>query len=476
MVVERVELPLDWPRSGRVEPGLVRRVKWQVAKLAGRERRLEAKGPGGFDLTAVYRVLARRRSKINPPALRTAMRWASTPAEDLEVSAAALALALAARHRARSEGLLAILELCYTEPDREQAAVRLEGHLRQFGGTPEWLGLPARSFDSGWPSFARDVRQLIATMPSRRQQSHLEERPRFDWGTPRTVLEISGGLGNQLFQYAAALAYAKRNGARLLLDLRYYERPGAEREFVLGRLQIPIRRAAVLPTALSFRRAHREVLGERDSFILGANGSALLRGYWEDSVYFGDVIPALRQRFQPRDPTVTRRAGALVERARNGGSGPVVGVHLRRGDRVPGGKASAPFSTLSADYYREAASRFPEHTNFLVFSDSPGDVTWCRTHLGLGDSRQVSFGDGLDPVVDLFALAGCDHVILSAGTFSWWAGWLGERRGRRVIVPNGLQAMNAARVMSPPSPPPLVDWEVLTLPPSGGCFTPRGKS
>jgi hypothetical protein len=138
-------------------------------------------------------------------------------------------------------------------------------------------------------------------------------------------------------------------------------------------------------------------------------------------------------------------------------------VHLRRGDRVPGGAAYAPFSTLPASYYREAAGRFPPGTNFLVFSDSPGDIAWCRDHLGLADEARVGFGDGRDPVLDMFALTRCDHLILSAGTFSWWAAYLGERPGRRVIAPNPLQALSAERVvLSSPAPLPA-GWEVVTL-------------
>jgi hypothetical protein len=161
---------------------------------------------------------------------------------------------------------------------------------------------------------------------------------------------------------------------------------------------------------------------------------------------------------------VVNAAHETIERAR-GGSGPVVGVHLRRGDRGLGGGAYAPFSTLPAEYYRTAAKRFPAATNFLVFSDSPDDIAWCRAHLGLGDDARVSFSDGRDAVLDLFALTRCDHVIISAGTFSWWAAYLGDNARRRVIAPNPLQALSAERVLIPPTMPPLPECEVLSLAP-----------
>jgi hypothetical protein len=129
-------------------------------------------------------------------------------------------------------------------------------------------------------------------------------------------------------------------------------------------------------------------------------------------------------------------------------------------------------STLPAEYYREAARMLPDDASFLVFSDTPDDIAWCRAHLGLSDRAQVSFGDGLDPVLDLFALAKCDHLILSSGTFSWWAGYLGERPGRRVLVCNPLQAMSASRVVTPPVPPLLPGWESITLARQPSVFGP----
>ncbi len=198
--------------------------------------------------------------------------------------------------------------------------------------------------------------------------------------------------------------------------------------------------------------------------MFGDYGPAWICGFWEDPAYFADIVPTVRRRFRPRDDSIAEAVESLVQRARQH-DGPVIGVHLRRGDRGPGGNAFSPFSTLPADYYREAASRFPANSNFLVFSDTPEDIDWCRNHLGLGDGAKVTFGDGLDPVLDMFALARCDHVILSAGTFSWWAGYLGDRPGRRVISPNPLQGLSASFVMIPSPMPLQPGWEQITLAP-----------
>ena len=161
-------------------------------------------------------------------------------------------------------------------------------------------------------------------------------------------------------------------------------------------------------------------------------------------------------------PSVETRA--IIRYAGRDTAASVIGVHLRRGDRAPGGVSFAPFSTLPPAYFREAEARFSGERNFLVFSDTPEDIAWCRDHLGLGEDANVTFGEGRDPILDMFALVKCDHVILSAGTFSWWAGYLGERPGRRVIVPNALQGMSAEWASLAVRPRPA-GWEEVTLAP-----------
>ena len=464
----------DWPPRGRVKPLLGRRAYWKARRLL---RRLLRRGlgrpqrdpaPFKFDLDAVYRVAAQGERETRPAALGGALRTVSSPVEALDAAFAALAVAIAAQNRPCTAGLLAFLELTYVESDRDIGAARMGASVRRNVAAPAGTPLARLAFDKGWQTLATGVRHLLEAMPNEPPSPHFERPPHRAVGPKLVVLEMSGGLGNQLFQYAAALAYARRTGTELRLDLWHYERHDAFRECLLGRLRLRVRRASTLDAWLARRRYHRETRGATDDFILGTHGSAMLRGYWPHPRYFADVVPTIRRRFLPRDPAISARARALVEAARDADK-PVVGVHIRRGDRAPGGAAYAPFSTLPASYYREAARLFPG-ASFLVFSDTADDIAWCRDHLGIGEAARVRFGDGVDPIVDMFALANCDHVILSSGTFSWWAGYLGERPGRRVIVPNPLQAASPERVRLPAVPPSLPGWEELTLPPEPLCF------
>lgn len=456
--------PPDWPASGHIGPLLSTRVEWRAKGLVRRVRRLRPAArqerPVGPD--AIYQRAAAPDPEVRPYALDRLFRNAVTPAAAIDASFAALALAVAARHRPRTEGLLAFLELCYSAPERDAAAAAMGERARLNGAAVPGSPLAALPYEAGWPALAEGIRRLARTMPP--QTPRDARGPGRGRAPTRVVVRLSGGFGNQLFQYAAALGYARRIGAPLRLDLAVYERPFGHRQFLLGRLRVPVRRANSLEVLWTRRRPHRETLGAFDDFLFGDHGSVWLSGFWEDSAYFADIVPTLRRRFRPRSEAVAAAARDLVERAR-AGAGPVVGVHLRRGDRAPGGGAYSPLSTLPASYYREAAGRFPPGANFLVFSDTPADIAWCRENLALGAGSNVTFGEGRDPVLDMFALAACDHVILSSGTFSWWAGYLGERPGRRVIAPNPVQGLSVERVMLPPPLPLEPGWEELTLAP-----------
>jgi hypothetical protein len=286
---------------------------------------------------------------------------------------------------------------------------------------------------------------------------------------------MSGGLGNQLFQYAAGLAVARRLDAELLIDLREYRRPHRDRELLLDRFAAPLREASRWQIVRASRwRHYQRGTGQRDDVLPTLpRASWWLRGFWEHTWYIAGVEPELRRLYVPRDPAVGERARGLVESARRNG-GPVVAVHVRRGDRAAGNFHASPFSTLPGSYYQAAAARFASDATFVVLSDTGDDIAWCRAHLGLGDDRTVVFGDGTDPVLDLMTLAAADHVIASASTFSWWGAWLNTRPGRRVIVPDGRQAAGAAAASSLTEGRPIDGAEVVTFPPPYRCFRPRG--
>lgn len=455
----------EWHPDGVVPPQLISNLEWVIKGRMGALRRRKGRAlpaPAQFDLAALYSTISSGRLR-QTVMLKRMLRLGLGAEQGIDVTFAALILATTSEDGPRAGGLLAFLALCYPVEQLDQAVPRMRRQMEAL--EPQQRDAVAGLVcEAGWEPFAASVRVRIESMPPAVAPAPSRRLPALP--PRRVVVRLSGGLGNQMFQYAAALAYARRVDLPLRLDLANYEATRKDREFLLGRLCVPVRRANSFEVAWTRLRPHRHRGAALDEFMFEDHGSAWLSGFWENSAYFANILPAVRRRFSPRDPELIARIAALIESARRDG-GPVVGVHLRRGDRAAGGTAFAPFSTLPPAYYREAARRFPPDASFLVFSDTPEDIEWCRAHLGLGSRAAITFGEGRDPILDLFALVQCNHVILSAGTFSWWAGYLGGREGRRVIVPNALQGLSAewaTLLCRRPEP----GWEEVTLPPGSG--------
>ncbi|CAF1289980.1 unnamed protein product [Rotaria sordida] len=95
-----------------------------------------------------------------------------------------------------------------------------------------------------------------------------------------------------------------------------------------------------------------------------------------------------------------------------------IGIHIRRGDFLTFFKinTSIEYLNFAMNYYR----RKYINCRFLIASD---DKIYAKTYLGNNSDvfiTPTSFHSG----EDLAALALCEHTIVTAGTFSWWAGWL----------------------------------------------------
>lgn len=281
---------------------------------------------------------------------------------------------------------------------------------------------------------------------------------------------LCGGLGNQMFQYAMARRLAHARSVELKLDLREYggvtdRPPGLEaftRRFRLDQFCIAATVATQQEIARfqdpyssnstgsrlvrQFRRFKPDLLLPRtdvreksfrfDPAMLDRSGDAYLHGFWQSHKYFADSASTILADFQPKDPQVAKYAEEYVERLRTLGR-TVVSLHVRRGDlafaaehlKIPGVVHGPP---VGVDYIQAAIARFPADSRFLVFSDTPKDIEWCRQNIRAG---QVHFSEGHNDIQDMVIMSACDHHIIANSTFSWWAAWLNQRPGRRVISP-----------------------------------------
>jgi len=282
---------------------------------------------------------------------------------------------------------------------------------------------------------------------------------------PKAVrVQISAGLGNQLFQFAAGMALANRLGYRLILDRAWYSiqnyRP--KRAFLLDQLdlqeekQYPNQRREQLriesslghalaaqiiryrpKTTAMFERILRiKIIQETNphcydqrlqSTIPGEN--IMLNGYWQTTDHF----EAARHFLQTLRPVFVPSNGFLYWKQRIAISDSVF-VHVRREDYLNfGGEGS----TLPVQYFERAAARlearFGMAPAWFVFSE---DLNWCRSHLRfLRNFHVVDYESANRDIEDTHLMAVCNGGIIANSSFSWWGAALGKNIERPVMAP-----------------------------------------
>lgn len=259
---------------------------------------------------------------------------------------------------------------------------------------------------------------------------------------------ISGGLGNQMFQYAAGRAAAHRLGVALGLDLRWYG-PGrmpfdlhrfavvyetpASHELPPDRKQNPLRYLAWRTMGIS-PRLLRENRHGYDARILSIKDGTYLKGYWQSERYFTDVADLLRHELLPKQPATGENLALLGELET---LGTAVSLHIRRGDYVKDPPTAARHGSCSLRYYEQAVRLVAQQANIdpvvFAFSDDP---EWVQIHLKLPcEVRIMRHNDAAHNFEDLRLMSACRHHVIANSSFSWWGAWLNPRPDKIVIAP-----------------------------------------
>jgi hypothetical protein len=272
----------------------------------------------------------------------------------------------------------------------------------------------------------------------------------------KLIVRIKGGLGNQLFCYAAARRLALANEAEQVIDdVTGFARDRAyRRQYMLDRFRISARKATPhermepferyrrgLAKYLARRRPfHRRRYVEQDGIEFDerlltykVRGAVYLDGLWQSEGYFQDVAPVIRQDLQIIPPQ-DRRNREMAQRI---AACNAVAVHVRWFD-PPGNEGSS--HNASAEYYRRALDLIRgriDKPHFFVFSDDPSSA---RTLLGLPEDTATCGDHNRDDenaYADLWLMSQCEHFIIANSTFSWWGAWLSPH-GQKVVVAPGI--------------------------------------
>jgi hypothetical protein len=276
------------------------------------------------------------------------------------------------------------------------------------------------------------------------------------------TVSLIGGLGNQMFQYAAGKALAERHRVPLALDISGF-RDYALRPFLLDRLLVPEAITSVqakpaekpeinftrakwkaridrllgragLPKLASSPNEYREPHFHYDPAFEALGPRISLFGYFQSERYFNSIAGNLRDWFSPREPLGDAAAAALkrIETSRL-----PVSVHVRRGDYLKPGTHEV-HGILGESFYRRVFDRLEStighEVELFIFSDDPAAAEHVLSFIPGSRLNHVG-GDPERPWEDMALMARCRHHVIANSSFSWWGAWLNPSPDKIVVAP-----------------------------------------
>jgi len=286
------------------------------------------------------------------------------------------------------------------------------------------------------------------------------------------IVNLTGGLGNQMFQYATGRSLSISLNTTLKLDVsKLKEQPDRRFDLNYFKIQADIatkrevelfkgetngllkrtiyRLVKLFPHVFHhyvslFRLSVRvdQIKGNCFEFneqqfhfderFLWLKGDVYLNGYWQSERYFKNIERVIEEEFKLKN--IYENYNQNMFRMIN--SSESVGVHIRRGDYISSPEVSMIHGVLPNSYYMlgmAILSKKISNPFFFIFSD---DTKWVKQHMKIPFRHQiVEQNDSYSCHEDLYLMSRCRHNIIANSSFSWWAGWLNRNPDKIIIAP-----------------------------------------
>lgn len=295
------------------------------------------------------------------------------------------------------------------------------------------------------------------------------------------IIQLAGGLGNQLQQYALYQKF-KSLGAEAKLDLSWFKQfknmnkqskckeqsidhnrtnktnQEVKKDIVVTTRQCELEFFDHLPYESCTEKEKNALTGSQgltgklrrkllpqtvhwykekqmyDPELLNYK-QMYLSGYFACEKYYVDILPELREmiRFPEIADVQKRRANEeILKKIRNSHA---ISVHIRRGDYLQPENA-AMFGNICTEEYYESALNYMkqkiEVPHFFIFSD---DVAYVREHYQGEEYTIVDINHGDDSFYDMYLMSRCEGNICANSTFSFWGARLNAWADKIMIRP-----------------------------------------
>lgn len=265
-----------------------------------------------------------------------------------------------------------------------------------------------------------------------------------------------GGMGNQMFQYAAAKALSIKLGVPLKLDLsfltdRTFRENFTYRDFELNHFNIEIDVATALESKYyglksEFCKAFNRYILRKEAVVYfyektfaynrrfeSLPPNTYLEGYWQSEKYFKQIRSILLEDFTFVS-TPDEVNSQILESIQSQES---TSVHIRRGDFIANKVINEYHGICSIEYYNEAIRKIASSSSKPVFYFFSDDIEWVKTTFNdfAFECRFISNNTGANSFEDMRLMSACKNNIIANSSFSWWGAWLNQNPEKIVVAP-----------------------------------------
>jgi hypothetical protein len=275
------------------------------------------------------------------------------------------------------------------------------------------------------------------------------------------VVKLTGGLGNQMFQYVFGQHLSHRFSMEVKYEISYFEKPIVVENvtswaYELGKfnIDVPIIDDDFFYQLQDLGRANKikyvlfkTFFNFKNSFfIIPESNYQLFKciplfiknryfiGYWQNEIFFAGIEDQISEWFILKDQFESKKENTkILSKIHNSNS---ISIAVRRGDHV---KLNA---SSDLDYYHKAIEIICSKVHnpfFFIFSD---DIDWCKKNLIINHEHIFVNGSESLPFEDMELMSKCQHNIMSNSTYSWWGAYLNKNQYKIVISPKNSRPLS----------------------------------
>lgn len=261
------------------------------------------------------------------------------------------------------------------------------------------------------------------------------------------IVNLKGGLGNQMFQYACGRALSLRTqDQEFKIDVNGLERAikvgDVYRPYSLSNFNIIENIANIheikkikYPYGIFSKCWHffrKKFLRQNYvSFvpkIIKLRGNIYLDGYFQTEKYFKDFGSTIKNDFTPKN--ISRLSNTIIEKISQEQNS--VSIHIRRGDyvghKILGGMCNDRYYIKAFEEINKSVT----NPHFYIFSN---EIDWVKENMTFPYPTTYVSSPEIPDYEELILMSHCKHNIIANSSFSWWGAWLNSNPNKIVIAP-----------------------------------------